>query len=284
MGLDTALEYQNECIRDLLRCSIDPEQIQNVDLLAASIILRTDEEMDTRCHEGRTDKELFLRVTGAFMEAQTPLAAAVPHSPPQPYEALVSKDFEPLTAASDVVGEKTHLEASMHGVYSTSNQQVLPAIPTSQGSEAEGLREACFWIALRQEIHASFMSQRAFTFTLSKFDSFRNLSPTSDAVWADRIVIFHADVLEYCYPLLPNTGMYHDRWHKLKSQATCLEFSLSSSFHPIYFQGGDPDRGQRLPEIWYLDTCHVTAATYIELTKILLAALTQNDRSSVVGT
>ena len=174
---DTALEYHIECIRDLLRLSIDPEQIQNVDLLAASIILRTDEEMDDPGHEGKPDKDVFLRVTGAFMDAQTPSTAAIPQSSPQLYNSGVLMDFGRVAADWSPAADGRSQFGAMHYECSTGNQSATSNILSSQNSGAEGLRQACLWIALRQELHASFMNQRAFTFPLSKFDTFHNFCP-----------------------------------------------------------------------------------------------------------
>ncbi|KIW26390.1 uncharacterized protein PV07_09489 [Cladophialophora immunda] len=262
---DSVWEYQNECIRDLLRFSIDPEQIQNVDLLAASIILRTDEEIDTPYHEGKTPKDVFLRVTGAFMEAQTPLVAAIPHSSPQIYSIKPATNSAGVLTTGEVAEERSDLRPK--SPLSPTTRELLT---TAHGSQADGLRQACFWIALRQELHASFMTQQAFTFPLSKFDSFRDFSPAIDAVWADRVVIFHADVLEFCYTILPNLGVDRQRWLNLKEQADFLQSSLPASFIPIHEQEGCLGPTRLFPEILYLDTYHVTAAAYAELTRILL--------------
>lgn len=269
---DTALKYQNECIRDLLAASVDPVQIRNVDLLAACIILRTDEEMEAPCLEDKTDREVFLRVTGAFIEAQAPPAAAVPHSSPYLWQALPLHASDSPGARSDASGPRPRMEATAPP-WASNDGELLTTAPACHGVQAEGLRQACFWIALRQELHASFMSQRASNFPLSKFDPFRSFSAANDAVWADRIVIFHADVLHYCYTLWQNASLDDEnrRWSDLKNQAKYLESSMPSTFQPIYSQEADPQYGRIFPEVWYLDNCHVTAAAYTELTRILLA-------------
>lgn len=50
-----ALTYHTECIKDLLVLSMDPDQVHNDHLLAAAIILRTDEEMDAPLRENPED-------------------------------------------------------------------------------------------------------------------------------------------------------------------------------------------------------------------------------------
>src|ERR1700753_3226527 len=64
---------------------------------------------------------------------------------------------------------------------------------------ANGLCHASFWIAFRQEIYASFLKQRSINLDLSRCEAFRDFSPAEDTVWADRLIIFCADVLEFCY-------------------------------------------------------------------------------------
>lgn len=66
---ESALDYHTACIRDLLALSADPDQIHNEDLLAAAIILRTDEEMDAPLREEAEDQEVFLRMLNVFLAA-----------------------------------------------------------------------------------------------------------------------------------------------------------------------------------------------------------------------
>ena len=216
-----ALAYHTACIKDLLALSMDPEQVHNDRLLAAAIILRTDEEMDAPLRENPEDQEVFLRMLNVFIGAQVPReAAAIPHSSPS---------------------------------------------PSSSGS---GLRQASFWVALRQEVFTSFMKQRPLTFPLAHCDAFRSLSPAPDAVWADRLVIFCADVLDYCYGNSKVTAHGSlQRWKALVAFQDQLHACLPRSFDPLYTSDSDP-----FPEIWHLDPSHVTGTTHSELARLLLLA------------
>lgn len=215
-----ALAYHTACIKDLLALSMDPEQVHNDRLLAAAIILRTDEEMDAPLRENPEDQEVFLRMLNVFITAQVPQeGAAIPHSSPSP-------------------------------------------------SSGSGLRQASFWVALRQEVFTSFMKQRQMTFPLAQCDAFRSLSPAPDAVWADRLVIFCADVLEYCYGNSRITAHVSvQRWEALVAFQDQLHACLPRSFDPLYSCEGDP-----FPEIWHLDRSHVTGTTHGELARLLLLA------------
>lgn len=225
-----ALAYHTACITDLLALSMDPDQIHNDNLLAAAIILRTDEEMDAPLRENPEDQEVFLRMLNVFISAQVPHDAALPHS------------SSPSSSASS--------------------------------DPPNGLRQAAFWVALRQEVFTSFMKQRPLTFPLSHCDGFRSLSPATDAVWADRLIIFCADVLEYCYGSQDDAAATQSaaahRWHELVAYQDQLYASLPASFDPLYVRPPDPNRGQVFPEIWHLDPCHVTGTTHGELARLLL--------------
>ncbi|KAE8377087.1 hypothetical protein BDV26DRAFT_293514 [Aspergillus bertholletiae] len=278
---ESAVYYHNECIKDLLRLSMDPEQIHNEALLAAAIILRTDEEMDAPLHEGEEDTEVFLGMLNMFINAQVPLVATLPHSSPPVYP---SQD--------ELYGPGVHL---VHAPQPPDSPSQPLSSPTPQTNilwpyaiphvpRPDGLRQAAFWVALRQELFTSFMKQRPLNFPMNHCDAFRNLSPAEDVIWADRLVIFCADLLEYCYgsSYLHNADQAscrrHDptRWHELRNYERDLTSALPKSFEPMCYREPDTRSGQVFPEIWHLESCHVTGTTHLELARILLVAFDQS--------
>ena len=106
-----------------------------------------------------------------FVNAQVPIIPSLPHSSPPTSFSKVSMT-NPTGASTNAV----------------------PCI-----GRQNGLRQAAFWVAFRQEIYSAFMKQRPFSFPLERCDSFRTFEPAEDAVWADRLIIFCADVLQYCH-------------------------------------------------------------------------------------
>ncbi|KAA8648010.1 uncharacterized protein ATNIH1004_003893 [Aspergillus tanneri] len=214
---ESALDYHTVCIRDLLALSMDPGQIHNENLLAAAIILRTDEEMDAPLREDPEDQEVFLRMLNVFISAQ------------------------------------------------------VPCVESPWSSPTDRLRQAAFWVALRQEVLSSFMKQRALNFPLAHCHSFRSLSPTTDDIWANRLIIFCADVLEYCYGSrdAPPVRSVH-RWKELMAYQDELHSSLPPSFDPLYLRDPDADTDEIFPEIWLLDRSHVTGTNHGDLARLLL--------------
>ncbi|KAL4913056.1 hypothetical protein BDW62DRAFT_205941 [Aspergillus aurantiobrunneus] len=242
---DTALHYQNHCINEFLSLSGDLEQIHNEDLLAAAIVLRFYEEIDSPLGNN-DDQGVLLRILNIFVNAQLPFAGEFPRSLLEIYHSEAS--FETNLAHS-------HFDSKHHNY-----------------TPAAGLRRACFWVAFRQELYKSFMNQRPFTLPLSRWSSLRSLSPAGDGTWADRLVLC-ADVLEYCFGsnetnLLPCTDK--DRWKKLTRYAEVSSYHLPPGFESIYSQDADPEAENPFPEIWFADDCHATATAHLELAKTLL--------------
>ena len=242
----TAVQFHNECIKDLIDLTSNPDEIQNENLLAAAIILRFHEEVDAPLRGDKEDSELFLRVTNMFITEQFPVTPHIPHSSP-----MIAHSGNDLTPQSSLSG-------------------------TLRPPKPDGLRQAGFWVAFRQEIYTSFLKQRPYSLPLSHCEAFRSIAPAEDAVWADRMVVFCADVLVYCYGGVDQVSQAEspgsqDNWRELMASERLWTENMPASFTPIYSK--DPDRsiGDVLPEIWYLSDCHVTGVQHLELARILLA-------------
>lgn len=242
-----AMPYHNECIRDLLQLSMDPKNLRDETLLAAVIALRTDEELGVNIQDEEEDQQLFLRIASLFVDAQLPLYLALPHSSPRVF-------------------------------YPAPVEETSPAPSNQAESEfgASGLQQACFWTAFRQDLHAAFLKQQPVRFPLSRCEAFRQLTPATDAVWANRMVTFCADVLEFCYgsesvdakvaPAYTDPG----RWRDLRAHEASLSALLPSTFEPTYCCEPDPAKGEVFPSLFYLETTHVSGTTYVELARMLL--------------
>ncbi|KAJ5149099.1 hypothetical protein N7448_000677 [Penicillium atrosanguineum] len=154
-----------------------------------------------------------------------------------------------------------------------------------------GLRHAAYWIALRQEIVTAFSKQRTFRLPLGPCEPYRSFEPADDYVWADRLVIHCADVLQYCFgsdeetsrsgqiQFAPSMGGLHPtpmaemkvtRYDELVAFETLWEKLGPPNFKPIYAREPDRARGKVFPELWYLNNCHVAGLQFLELARILL--------------
>ncbi|KAL4946458.1 hypothetical protein BDV06DRAFT_218388 [Aspergillus oleicola] len=265
---ETALHYHNKCIQDLLQLSSNPAQTHNEDLLAAAIILRFYEEVDYPLQDEQKDDEFFLQVVNMFIEAQIPKVPLIAQRNP--------------SVASGVTGpDDLEISSSPIEVYSSPSSTTLGRIMTLESRwYMSSLRQASFWVAFRMEVYSAFIKQRPFNMSLSRCDVFRSFTPGEDALWTARLVIFCADILEFCYGHAAHTpaegASTKERWTHLKSQSERWIDSLPSSFEPIYFREPNRHKGEVFPEVCYLTNIHVAGVQHIELARILLAVYNPN--------
>ena len=171
------------------------------------------------------------------------------------------------------MGEDT--ESALRGIQIFLDAQAIPAV------SGTGLRHAAYWVALRQEIITAFSKQRSFRLPLGPCEPYRTFEPADDYVWADRLVIHCADVLQFCFgseeedqdkthfPPSPESRIA--RYDNLVSFETLWKELSPASFNPVYARDPDPARGEVFPELWYLNNCHVAGLQHLELARILLA-------------
>ncbi|KAJ5698343.1 hypothetical protein N7462_000348 [Penicillium macrosclerotiorum] len=177
-------------------------------------------------------------------------------------------------------------ESALRGIQIFLDAQAISAV------DGCGLRHAAYWIALRQEIITAFSKQRAFRLPLGPCEPYRSFEPADDYVWADRLVIHCADVLQYCfgseeehvqekYPSSSSSSLsiIHGmstpaqriaRYEELVAFETLWAKLGPASFKPIYSREPDRSHGEVFPELWYLNNCHVAGLQYLELARILL--------------
>lgn len=214
LGEELAMMYHNEYIRQLLCLDLDYQKLCDETLLAAVVILGTNEEM---LHEA-DDKELFLRIASLLIDARLPLRIAIPHTSTQVFNAAVD-----------------------------SGTCVSPSTRSTSDLFPSDLRQACFWTSLRQDRHAASFKQQSVKVPLARCEDFRQLSPATDTVWAHRTVMYCADVLEFCYGsesveaifLLANTC--RERWQELWAHDDSLRTALPPTFEPVHCC--EPERG-----------------------------------------
>ncbi|KIX09272.1 uncharacterized protein Z518_00351 [Rhinocladiella mackenziei CBS 650.93] len=283
---EKAVHFHNECIRELLQLSMDPDQVHNENLLAAAIILRTDEEMDVLCREDDDSGggQVFLSLIYAYINAQVPSIAPFLHQSPITVFHSFSRDA--IRAASERgPGPQTAYTPTAPGseLIAPSPAWMPPydritdsSIPRTT-SQANPLRQACFWVACRQEVYASFIKQRPIILPLSRCGGLRELSPCEDHIWAMRMVVFCADVLNLCYgssdsgntktpPLYADV----DHWRRLQERDTAICATMPSSFEPTYYSASNLEAGECFPDVWYQESWHATGIAHMDLARILL--------------
>lgn len=284
ISTETAVRFQNECIHNLLRCSVDSQDVMNEDLLAASIILRTDEEMDVPLHEGEADKQIFLKVTSAFIQTQIPTPMSPPNQTSQVHHSYANSPHSLSVASPGVTLEQQSNPFSM--TTPTADEERLFLNTMAWGTiRADGLRQACFWVAFRQELHGALMQQRPLDISLTPYQQVSTFSPAEDATWVNRLVVFCAEAVEHCYGNRASNVPIRKKstWKELREKEKTFSSLLPDSFKPFYITDTQGDKTDTFPEIWYLDSIHATGAAYLELTKILLNAFNPGNQSLGLG-
>lgn len=230
---DTALKYHNACIAYLKNLSSDPEYVRDEDLLAAAVILRYYEELDTS-FTGE-DKETFLHTFQVFVKAQATTYGGNEDSP------------QYLRSSSAAGGYENW----------------LPYL--------KGFRHAVFRIALRQETTIAFLKQRAVRLPLETWAILRGFDKAEDFIWADRHLYHCANVLQFCFGEDSNSSKKRvEQWNELRKFEQDWGEAKPLSFAPIHYEEADRSKGECLPHIWYMAEVHVTGAAFLELARILL--------------
>ncbi|KAJ6037026.1 hypothetical protein N7540_001305 [Penicillium herquei] len=181
---------------------------------------------------------------------------------------------ENLLAASVVLRFYEELDVPLVGVDDETYLQGTLFFLAAQAKEAvkdRGLRNAAFWVGIRQKANTALITQLPIKLDFSCFAGsiYKTVESTDDSTWANRIVLHCAEILSFCYG---------DDGHSLSHYIKLLEFSEDwhrckpPSFSPIYHQAPDYSKKEVFPQIWFMGDCHVIAIQHWHLAQILLAA------------
>ncbi|KAJ9649400.1 hypothetical protein H2199_000175 [Coniosporium tulheliwenetii] len=130
-----------------------------------------------------------------------------------------------------------------------------------------GLRQAAFWVGLRQEIYMAFVNQRSILPALEHCNIDRSFDMANDCTWANRIVVHCADVLRYCF----GDGEHSvNTYNQLSDYCRDWMAYKPASFSPIFYR--EASEGELFPEVWLLSDAVVTGLQHYHLARILLTA------------
>ncbi|EME49909.1 hypothetical protein DOTSEDRAFT_68653 [Dothistroma septosporum NZE10] len=130
-----------------------------------------------------------------------------------------------------------------------------------------GLRQAAFWVGLRQEVYVAFVNQRPVLPALEHCNVDRSFETADDHIWACRMVVLCADTLRFCFSDGHHTAV---NYKYLEEQVQHWWTSKPSSFVPVYYR--EPEGEEAFPEIWYVADEHATGIQHFHLARILLAS------------
>ncbi|OBT96568.2 hypothetical protein VE01_05322 [Pseudogymnoascus verrucosus] len=237
---ETAIQYHNAVLAYLIELSKDAEHVRDKDLLAAAVILQYYEEHQTSVTS--EESETFLRTFQIFMNGQVDAVSS-------PSRKTFSQETQTSTPF--------HIESAINGY----TVDVTP------------LQHASFRVALRQEITSAFMKQRPIRLHTDAWSWPRSFAEADDTVWANRLIVFCADVLQFCFggDISSSNGKVQ-RWNELKDFEDSWESHKPLSFSSIHYKEPNHHNGEIFPQIWYLADTHVSGLLYLDLARILLIA------------
>ncbi|KAF5003075.1 hypothetical protein FDECE_10356 [Fusarium decemcellulare] len=237
LTVESAIHYHNKCISHLMDVSADPVNSCSDDALTAITILRYHEQVDT--HFTGTDNETFSIAVQAVFQASQDEA-----------HGLLTIILQPPRGSD---------------IYAT----LLPSLRYS----------ACL-IALRQEIWGVLIHRRPFRlpiFAVSDYANFDDTMAADDYDWTNRIIIWCAHVLKFCFPADDEARTGEDsrsrsqQWEALKLFQRNWDERQPPHFTPLYYNEHNLAEGRYFPTIWLASQCQIMALQHVELARIVLA-------------
>ena len=163
----------------------------------------------------------------------------------------------------------------------------FPSFRTIQGPPREtdiyaspscSVRHSAYLIALRQEIWSVLLYRRPFRLPLGPDNDYTQLEPADDFVWTNRIILWCADVLRFCFGGANVTPGHDDtyatgveRWDLLKTFEQSWDSLQPPCFKPLYYEEPNPTGGKYFPKICHMNDCQVLGLQHVELARMLLA-------------
>jgi hypothetical protein len=131
-------------------------------------------------------------------------------------------------------------------------------VSASSSPSGGGLREAAYWVYLRQDIYMAILNQRPMKVGVSSIsipEMVLSTSYTSDCVWAKRMVAIMARIVAFCFGNGPKSV---GEWDNLRTLLHDWNARKPTSFEPYYYRERNLETGQYWPEYWLTADWHGT--------------------------
>ncbi|KAL5596313.1 hypothetical protein FOVSG1_010002 [Fusarium oxysporum f. sp. vasinfectum] len=140
------------------------------------------------------------------------------------------------------------------------------------------LRFSACLIALRQEIWSVLIHRRPFRLPILPVENYGifDTLAADDYDWTNRVLIWCAHVLKFCYPDDDDEQPIDNRtrsqqWEAIKDFQRNWDEKRPPHFAPLYYRERNPSEGRYFPEYWITSPCQMLALQHIELARIVLA-------------
>ncbi|KAJ5175184.1 uncharacterized protein N7482_001061 [Penicillium canariense] len=195
---------------------------------------------------------------------------------------VILRVFEQLNVMVTGSDRERHLAGCSALLRASQGRELDPSTP--------GLRQAAFWVYMRQCLYNACVHQQAPNVDLnlilipppSGSDPLGN--PNSETAWANTMTWICATVIHFCFGSHysePFTRMR--RWQELSEAVENWLSTRPCTFDPIWYSEAVPDSGNPFPEIWFTADWHIMAFGYYHLACMLLAIYKPSPRFAVRG-
>lgn len=224
---ETAEQAHERCV-ELLIPSLSSESVTDDDiLLCAIVILRVFEQLNGKRGSLRTDAQ------ANFLGAETV-----------------------MVTGSD---QERHLAGCLALLRASQGREVDPSTP--------GLRQAAFWVYMRQCLYNACVHQQAPNVDLNLVlipppaggDPLSDLR--SETAWANTMTWICATVVHFCFgSSYPEPSSRKRRWQELYEAVESWLITRPDTFDPIWYSEAVKESGNPFPEIWFTADWHSMSA------------------------
>ncbi|KAJ9150522.1 putative C6 transcription factor [Coniochaeta hoffmannii] len=191
---------------------------------------------------------------------------------------VILRVFEQLTALRNGSDQERHLAGCSALLRACQGPCVDPAAP--------GLRDAAFWVYMRQCLYNACINQQApnvdFSLTLSPIPTPGNAdSLRFETAWANTMTWICATIVQFCFgshAQEPSNRMA--KWQELSNTLEDWARSRPSSFNPIW-QSNETCHENPFPEYYFAADWHVVAFGFYQLACMLLIIYKPNPRFAI---
>ncbi|KAH1268880.1 hypothetical protein KXX33_001320 [Aspergillus fumigatus] len=197
---------------------------------------------------------------------------------------VILRVFEQLNVMVTGSDQERHLAGCSALLRASQGREVDPSTP--------GLRQAAFWVYLRQCLYNACIHQQAPNVDLVNLvllappqgggDPLSDLR--SETAWANTMTWICATVVHFCFgSSYPEPATRLLRWQQLSEAVESWLSNRPDTFNPIWYSEAVPGSGNPFPEIWFTADWHIMAFGFYHLACMLLAIYKPSPRFAVRG-
>jgi hypothetical protein len=175
---------------------------------------------------------------------------------------VILRVFEQLNVMVTGSDQERHLAGCSALLRASQGREVDPSTP--------GLRQAAFWVYMRQCLYNACVHQQAPNVDLENLvllpppDGNDPLSDVrSETAWANTMTWICATVVHFCFgSSYPEPSTRVHRWQQLSEAVESWLNTRPDTFNPIWYSEAVPGSGNPFPEIWFTADWHSMSGSY----------------------